>query len=128
MPAPFPSFLKKLLLFTAITGLIGFLILALLPAEYRSPAFPFILLFFFGITFFINHLMAKSKGEKLSRFTNRFMLLTFTRLLLYIGVILIYVFLVNRSDAIPFVITFFLYYLAFTTFEVIEMLRSAKEQ
>lgn len=127
MPARIPAFLKKLLLFTAITGLIGFLILAALPKEFRSPAFPFILLFFFGITFFINNLMARSKGEKLSRFTNRFMLLTFTRLLLYIGVILIYVFLVNRSDAIPFVITFFLYYLAFTTFEVIEMLRSARE-
>lgn len=127
MPVRFQAFLRKLLLFTAITGLIGFLILAAVPEEYRSPAFPFILLFFFGVSFLVSHLMARSKGEKLSKFTNRFMLVTFTRLILYIGVILIYVFLVNRADAVPFVITFFLYYLAFTTFEVIEMLRGAKE-
>jgi phosphatidylglycerophosphate synthase len=127
MPALFQSFLRKLLLFTALTGLIGFLVLAALPSEYRSPAFPFILLFFFGISFLMHHLMVRSAGEKLIRFTNRFMLLTFTRLLLYIGVILIYVLLINRSDAIPFVITFFLYYLAFTSFEVIEMLRSTKK-
>ncbi|MBP7849076.1 MAG: hypothetical protein KA053_02245 [Lentimicrobiaceae bacterium] len=50
------------------------------------------------------------------------------KLLLYLVIILIYALLVNQADAIPFMLTFLVIYLAFTAFEVFQMLKTVKSR
>ena len=54
------------------------------------------------------------------------MLVTFIKFFIYIGVVLLYVF-INPNVAIPFVITFFILYIAYTTFEITSTLAYSKK-
>ncbi len=126
MENPFPAFLRRLTLFSIITGLAGWLIIFLSPEQWRTPAYPFILLFFFSLTLVQHRILFREGHEKVPRFANRFMLITFSKLLLYLVIILIYALLVNQADAIPFMLTFLVIYLAFTAFEVFQMLKTVK--
>jgi len=58
-------------------------------------------------------------------FANAFMLVNFGKLILFTAIILIYAWF-NRSEAISFTITFFVYYLILTTYEIIALLRIQK--
>lgn len=122
------AFLRRLILFTILIGLAGWGIIQLLPSPGASPMYPFILVFFFSFTLLQHRYIFRSGAEKLSKFANRFMMLTFLKLALYLFIILFYVVLINQDDAIPFLITFLTIYICFTVFEVIEMLRASRQQ
>jgi hypothetical protein len=62
-------------------------------------------------------------GGDLQKFVRVYMLTAFSRLILYMVIILIYVFK-NPDNTINFVITFFVFYVVFTTFEVREISRT----
>jgi len=57
---------------------------------------------------------------------NQFMIMTFAKLFLYIIGIVVYI-LLNKADAFPFVITFFILYLIYTIFEIISFLNDQKK-
>ena len=107
----------RLLMAAAVAAIVTLLINSFLPAEWTSPTWPFLLIFFLITDFFLYALSIRAKEKKLSSFTNFFMLATFLKLLLYLVVIVIYL-LFNREDVVPFVLTFFVYYILFTALEV----------
>ncbi len=111
-------FLKKLLIFTLIlaTAVIG--AAYFLPQSFVSPALPYLLFFFFSVTLIVHLILLKVSAKKGSGFTNYFMLLTFGKLLFFLTIILIYA-LLNRSDAVQFIASFFILYVFFTVFEVV---------
>lgn len=107
-------------LFTFLIAALSVLIQLGVPQLKITPTYPFILIFFFLATWIILLILEKSFRSKLSRFANAYMLVNFVKLLLFSAVIAVYA-LTNKQDAIPFVITFFVYYIFFTLFEVVEL-------
>lgn len=121
------TFLRKLIIFTIICSFIGFGIVYFLPPEFITPTLPYLFLFFFSITTLVHFILLKVSQNKATNFINIFMLLTFGKLMLFLSIILIYIFL-YRNDAVPFVITFFILYVVYTTFEVVQSLAHNKSQ
>lgn len=122
MKYKYVDFLKKLLIYTSILALAGLAVTVVIPKEFISPALPHLFFFFFSITLIVHLVLIKVSGKSSNNFINYFMLLTFGKLLFFLTIILIYA-LLNRSDAVPFIISFFILYVCFTTFEVVLSLR-----
>ena len=126
MKASYFTFAKNTFFFTIILALICFIISYFLPVKYITPALPYLFIFFFSVTLFVHYVLMKACEKRMSKFVNFFMLATFLKLMLYIMILVIYV-LFNRSDAIPFILTFFILYLFFTVFEIISILSFTKK-
>jgi hypothetical protein len=119
------KYLKKLIILTLIIGLISFVVAFYMPQQYVSPAMPFLLAFFFCVAAFTYYLALNALVKRTSRFANFYMISVFAKLLVYVAIIVIYAF-VNVADIVSFIITFFVYYLLFTSFETIEILKAQK--
>lgn len=111
------QFLIKTLIATFFAALLTFLIYNKLEDKWTSDAWPFLLLFFAAGNIGLFVLYQRAKAKKLSSFTNFFMLATFLKLLVYLAIIIVYL-LYNRDEAVPFLLTFFVYYIIFTALEV----------
>lgn len=61
----------------------------------------------------------------MSTYANYFMLASSLKLILYLAVIVVYL-LYFREETIPFLITIFVYYLAFTLSEIYGQMKKAK--
>lgn len=118
-------FVKRLLFFTAFLAASGLLLFQLLPRNFITPALPFLLLFFMAVTMIGYYLLLKASSKTLLKFLNAFLLLTFGKLILFIGVLVLYI-LLNRWDAMPFGIGFFVLYLFYTAFEVVYLVKISK--
>ena len=119
------DFLKKLLIYTVILGVIGYLIVSILPDEYITPTLPYLFVFFFSVTLIVHYILLKVSLKRVANFVNYFMLLTFGKLIFFLSVILIYA-LLYRDDAPQFIISFFILYVFFTAFEVALSLSNSK--
>ena len=117
------QFLKKITFFTLIIGLIVVVARFSIPQTYFSPALPFLLLFFYAINIIVFNILIKASKKRANSFINQFMVSSFLKLLLYVIVLSLYVFL-NKKDAIPFAISFLLLYILFTVFEVTSLLKN----
>jgi hypothetical protein len=119
------DFLKKLLIYSLIVGTIVALAAYFLPARFISPALPFLFIFFFSVTLIVHLILLNVTQKKTGGFVNLFMLLTFGKLLFFLTIILAYS-LLNRSDAVQFIISFFILYIFYTAFEVVLSLSHTK--
>ncbi|MCF8297603.1 MAG: hypothetical protein K9J13_08695 [Saprospiraceae bacterium] len=123
MSDSYKKFLLKLTLFTIAISAVMSGVFYLLPIEYKTPTWPYLILFFFSVTLIVHYILVKSTEKKFSKFTASFMLSTTVKLMLYLGVIVIYS-LFYKDDAINFIITFFALYVLFTTFEVVSIVKT----
>lgn len=119
--SPFFIFVRKLILFTVVLTIIVYAIRYFLPLPWRTPALPYLIPFFFAANVVVHYILLKASEKKFSRFVNYYLAGTFSKLMLYIIVLLIYVYF-HRADALAFTVTFFLLYLFYTVFEVISLL------
>lgn len=127
MKLKFKLFLKNLVIFTGILSALIFAIcFFLLPENFITPALPYLIIFFFLITLVIHYILLLASEKRISKFVNYFMLTTFLKLVFYIIIMIVYA-LLNKSDAIPFFITYFILYAAFTTFELISFFNLTKK-
>jgi hypothetical protein len=97
----------------------------ILPKHYFTPALPGIFIFFLALTVAGFYLLVRSVHQKFIRFLNIYMLITIVKLILCIAVLVTYLFL-NKHDAIPFGLWFFILYIFFTFFEVSSLLTYSK--
>ena len=116
------QFLKKLIILTLAVFLIFYAIAYFLPIESVTPAMPYLILLSASVTLIFHYIILKASEKKFSRFISYFMIATVLKLLLYIIIIFLYVYL-NRSDTLPFVVTFLLLYIIFSVFEIINLLQ-----
>ncbi len=116
----FQKFVKKLLVLTIILFIVALLSKFLLPATFITPALLFMLPLFFAITLLTHYLLLKGSEKSFAKFTTNYMLITFSKLMLLLIVLLLYVF-THKTDAIPFIIWFFLFYILFAVFEAVEL-------
>ena len=127
MKLKFKRFLKNLVIFTVLLSAILFAIcFFLLPPAYITPVLPYMIIFFFLVTHAIHYILLIASEKRTSKFVNYFMLTTFLKLVFYIIIMIVYA-LLNKSDAIPFFITYFILYVAFTTFELISFFNLTKK-
>jgi len=98
----------------------------LLPDDYVSPTIPFLYVFFFSVTVLIHYILLKVASKRAANFINYFMLLTFGKLIFFLSIILVYGFF-RREDLVQFVVAFFILYLFYTVFEVVQSLSLTRD-
>jgi hypothetical protein len=121
------KFVIQLLVFSGILGILAYGLTFVLPGNYFSPALPFLFPFFFSMTAIVFNYLVKSTEKKFNRFANRFMLTTFIKLFVYMAVLLVYVF-THKEDAVPFILAFFILYVAYTVFDVVILLKYTRPE
>ena len=120
------GFSRSFTIFSVIILLISLGIFLWVPQIKITPAFPYILLFLYAFTLMVYHMVAKTISQKLSRFTNVYMLVNFGKMIIFSIIIFVYAWL-NRDDAVPFIVTFFIYYMLFSVYEIVSLLRLSKK-
>lgn len=130
MEKPFGKFLKNLLIFSFILGLIVFGAGFIIPSKFMTPVLPFLFAFYIALTILEYFLMYRSLTKTLIKFFNSFLIITSLKLLLLIGIFVLYIML-NRKDAGPFAVAFFslfIIYFAFGMTSLVSYSRSVRQQ
>ena len=114
---------KSIIYLSAMTLILVFLtvmVSLLFSSVHVTPVFPYILIFFYVVTLFILLIVGQSMQKRIRYFVNTYMIVTFVKLISFSIIVVVYL-LVNKNDAIPFVVTFFIYYLFYAIFEVVAL-------
>ncbi|MHC1708472.1 MAG: hypothetical protein AB9842_13255 [Bacteroidales bacterium] len=119
--SPFFVYVRKLILFTVIVTIVLYAVRFFLSPHWRTPALPYLIPLFLSVNIVIHYILLKTTAKKFSSFVSYYMAGTMGKLLLYIIILLVYIYL-HRADALPFTLTFLLLYILYTTFEVISLL------
>ena len=119
------SYIKKILILTAIVALVMFITFLIIP-EKISIALPFLLAFFLGISILSYKILQKKALTEPKKFIMGFMAHTVVRMMVYLFIILVYSF-IYRSDAVNFIIGFFILYTIFTFFEVMQFIAITRQ-
>jgi hypothetical protein len=114
------TFFRRILVFSVILGLIATGLRFLVPAHYITPALPWLFVFFIAVTMVGYYFILRSANSRYIRFINSYLLVTVVKLFLFIGVIFLYL-MNNRQDAAAFAISFFILYLFYMIFEVVNL-------
>jgi hypothetical protein len=114
------TFLRRIVVFSVILGLMTTGLRFLVPAHYITPTLPWLFVFFIVVTITGYYFILRSSNTKFIRFINSYLLVTVVKLFLFIGVIFIYL-LNNRQDAAAFAISFFILYFCYMIFEVVNL-------
>lgn len=126
MKSSLSSYAKNLLVLTIAAGLVTFGLYFVLPTTWFSPALPVLFAFYYACSLISFMILGRSIQQKFSRFTSVFMLTTAGKLFLFIAIMITYSF-INKKDAIPFLLNFFILYLVFTIFEVTQVVGLTKK-
>ena len=122
MNSAYIKYLRHLLIYSAILGAIAILLGFIFPKTYMSPALPFLFVFFIATSLLSFYYLLQSASKRFIKFVNTFLLTIIIKLFLYAGVMIAYAFL-NRRDAIPFMLGFFILYLCYTIFEAVSIIK-----
>ncbi len=125
MKSVFLSFLKNLVIFSVILGIAVMVLYFLLPRSYFTPALPYLFLFFISATLAGFYILVRATRKKFIRFLNFYLLTTMVKLVFFIAILVTYLFL-NKKDAVPVGLWFFLLYIFFTFFEVVSLLNYSR--
>lgn len=118
------SFVKHLTIFSGILFLVYGALGFLLPEKFISSAFWGFIPFFYMVVLISKWLILWQSGDNTRKFSMAYVQTTVMRFLLYIIVILLYAFNFPE-DAKSFIITFFVFYFAYTLFEVSNLYRKS---
>ena len=120
------SFIRKLTLYSIILFALYGVLVFILPDRFISDVFYAFIPFFYLITLITRLMLNKYQSQTPDSFSTRFIITTVVRFILYVTVLLIYSF-TFPEDAIPFIITFFVFYFVYTTFEVSYLYHNLKK-
>jgi len=117
------NFLRRISILTIILAVISIGLYYLVPHKYITFTLPYQLVFFLAVYLFVFYIMLKSSYHKKKiKFISSFMLATTVKLLSFLAIILAYSFAVPE-DAVQFIVTFFILYMIYTTFEIVSILK-----
>lgn len=115
-------FIRLLLLAIAVVGLT--LLMKLSMPQFVTSFWWTLILFFVAVNTLVYFLTMKMKSKNdFRKFNNFYMLATVTKLLLYLAIVAAYSF-VFKEDSKAFIITFLIYYLCFTVFETLMLVKN----
>ena len=116
------KYLLRLLIFTSIIAVLAFALYSTVLSEFYLPVFPYVLLFFVIVSLASHYVLIKAGQSRITKFSTSFMGATSFKLFLYLIFIVAYL-LIDKSNALVFVLTFFALYLLFTAFETSALLK-----
>ncbi len=120
------QFILKILTFSIILIAIAVILYLTLLRKFYVKSFPLQILLIGFLTAFSHIRMIKASQHNIRRFTSAFMLSVTLKLLIYLFFLLIGL-LFDHSNALTFVITFFILYICYTVFEVSQILKFLKK-
>ena len=115
------SFLRQNIILTIVLGIIT-AILMILKVSGISPALPFIIIFHAVLTFLSFLLIVKKTESAPKKFVSVYLGNTTFKLIIFMAILFIYA-LTNIHEAVNFIISFFIIYVIYTIFEVINLVR-----
>ena len=115
-------FFRQLTILTLVIGIVATALFVTVLKEYYLPIFPFLLIFFAGITASFHSILMNTLQKRPKSFSYMFLGLSGGKLFVMLILIVVYLIL-RRSTVIPFLAGTFLLYLVFTFFEVKTLLR-----
>lgn len=115
------KFISRGIIISLILFIAGFFLFITILKEYFSFSFPVLLLVIFLITVLFHRYLIRSAGENSKKFPARFLGATGIKMGFYMILIILYVVL-DRENAVPFLLVFMIIYLTFTIFEVVSVL------
>ncbi len=122
MNVSFKQVIRNFTVYSLLIFILSYLVQQFVKSLQISTAWYYILIFLYAVTALAFYFLIRYIHDKISLFANAFMLVNFGKLLLFTLVILVYSWF-YRSDAISFTITFFIYYLLLTTYEIVVLLK-----
>jgi len=123
MKSAYIQYCKQLLIFSGILGMIWLILTFVLPGKFISPALPSLFFFFIATSLLSFYYLLQSVGKRFIKFVNTFLLTIIIKLFLYVGVMIVYV-LINRKDAVAFMLGFFVLYLFYSIFEAVCIIKN----
>jgi hypothetical protein len=125
MKKKYRQFIIRLTMLSLIAGLTAYLLSLFLPDGIITRAYPWLIFLFFVITALVHYVLLRITELNPRKFVGYFMLATTLKLLNYLIVIIIYVFIV-KTGVLPFILAFFTLYIIYTVFEVATILSQTK--
>lgn len=119
------NFIRRLTIFTAVIAILAVFFRLMAPPEYITPGLFILLAFFYLLTAGIYGFVVYSAQKRIAKFNTRFMLTTVVKLFLFMIILFLYI-LFNMEDAVNFLITFLIYYLLFTGFEIYNVVKHTR--
>lgn len=121
------AFTVRLTLFAAVLMVIAALLAFVLPQNFMSAVYWWFIPFFYLVVLLSKLLLNRLSQNKSNNFNSLFLMITAFRFILYIGVLLLYTFS-YPGDAVTFIVTFFVFYFAFTIFEVTSLYQDLQKK
>lgn len=118
-------FVKQLSILSGVLFVIYGLVAFILPEKYTSKAFWGFVPFFYSVVLASKAILNKLARNDKKKFSLIFVRINASRFMLYLAVLLAWSF-TFRDDAIPFIITFFVFYFVYTMFEISFLHRETK--
>jgi len=125
MEKSFVRFLLKAGVVAIILSSLAFFQLGNYTKTFLASRFHFFNLFVFSVTSIIHYFLIKQSNKRVQKFINSFMLSMTLKLMLFFIVIVAYAF-THKSEAAPFIVSFFIMYLVYTILEVFDILQFLK--
>jgi len=110
--------LLQTLLFSVLLEIISLIIYFTVNSKYITVTLPYLVPFFFAVSFLSNLILLSVTSEKPASFIRAFMMVTFLRFIFFIIIMVIYAFMF-RGDAVNFLISFLLVFILFLIFDVV---------
>lgn len=114
------QYFYKIIFFSIIVGTISGILFATLFSKFYLPVFPFLLLFFILVNTIVHWFVLRAGDKKPARFSAYFMGTISFKLLVYLAFLTAYV-LIDKTNAMVFIITFFALYILYSIFETISL-------
>ncbi len=121
------KYIIRLLVFSAIISTISYFLFQFTLAQYYLPVFPYLISFFITVSVLVHYILLKASDFRIAKFSTFFMGSVSAKLFLYIFFLIIYL-LIDKENAVPFLLTFLALYFLFTIFETISLLFDLKEK
>ena len=120
------SMFLKTSVFSLVIFLLGDALFTTFLKNYYLNIFLVIFLYFIILTISVNVVLIKISKHKISSFVNKFMIASTLKMFLNLICLVVYV-MIQRQNAVPFLICFLIHYMLFTTYEVVSILSFLKK-
>ncbi|PLX20153.1 MAG: hypothetical protein C0597_04515 [Marinilabiliales bacterium] len=123
----FKKFLLQEVILIIVIVIFSLIVFQTILKSYYIPEFWMLLGVISVLTGFFHYSQLQIQEKQGSKFTNRFMMFSGIKMMIYLALITSYSFL-NPSKAASFLISFFVLYILFTTFEIIHIINYIKKK
>ncbi len=120
------KFILKISVFSLLIFIMASVLFSTILKAYHLDALPYLILLVASVTTLGHLWVIRASGQNTMKFTTAFMASVTLKLMVYLFFMLIYL-LIDRSQVVPFVLTFITLYILFTIFEVVQVLAAIKK-